>query len=222
VYWGGFSSSAAWRAVQDYLAQCFCVCSGSHHQHAASTTDPTPQVSGLSDTGAHRAHCSCKVFMQYRTPDGLHLVAQAAVRDPTCIPALVHTALGARHQLASITDPELHEERRDTLRGGLLLLHNLLSLNSSLHPLVGAALAAAPPATRDAKQQQQQQPGGSRACAGCGKTAADKGVDKLRRCNGCPRESALRFCSVACQRAVWVGGHRQECPRLDTAAQRDG
>jgi len=70
------------------------------------------------------------------------------------------------------------------------------------------------------QQQQQQQPGGSRACAGCGKTAADEGAAKLRRCNGCPRGSALRFCSVACQKAVWVGGHRQECPRLDTAAQR--
>jgi len=72
------------------------------------------------------------------------------------------------------------------------------------------------------QQQQQQHSGGTRACAGCGKTAADEGVDKLRRCNGCPRESALWFCSVACQKAVWVGGHKRECPRLDTAAQRDG
>jgi len=70
------------------------------------------------------------------------------------------------------------------------------------------------------QQEQQQQTGGSRACAGCGKTAADEGRVKLRRCTGCPRESALRFCGVACQKAVWVGGHRQECPRLDTAAQR--
>jgi len=58
-------------------------------------------------------------------------------------------------------------------------------------------------------------------CAGCGKTAADAGVDKLRRCNGCPADaSALWFCSVTCQKAVWVGGHKRECPRLDTAAQR--
>jgi len=71
----------------------------------------------------------------------------------------------------------------------------------------------------DQQQQQQQTAGGSRACAGCGKTAADEGVVKLRRCTGCPRESALWFCSVACQKAVWVGGHKRECPRLDTAAQ---
>jgi len=55
-------------------------------------------------------------------------------------------------------------------------------------------------------QQQQQPVGSSRVCAGCGKTAlADEGAIKLRRC---PRESALRFCSVACQRASWMGGHR--------------
>jgi len=84
-----------------------------------------------------------------------------------------------------------------------------------------AALAEGEEWLKTRVDQQQQQPGGSRACAGCGKTAADEGVVKLRRCTGCPRESALWFCSVACQKAVWVGGHKRECPRLDTAAQRD-
>jgi len=313
------------------------------------------------------------VLQEYDTREDRRQVIQAAARDLTCIPVLLHSVLGARLRLASVTDPVRHREQWCNLRTGLFILNNLTAVDTSLHPFVGAAVAAAPPDTLDALaewitqpgpsganvetsvvpsawwiaasaaicdpaaaaalarrrsvvrslvsavvfltspdsrevmvdilrvaiyglpmfaalfkassedvmralaagqpgrgrdsddlvqrlrgwvvaavarggldaaalrsaeavlaalaegeewlktqvDQHQQQPGGCRACAGCGKTAADEGVVKLRRCNGCPRGSALWFCSVACQKAVWVGGHRRECPRLDTAAQHD-
>jgi len=60
-----------------------------------------------------------------------------------------------------------------------------------------------------AQQQQQQQPPDSPGCvcAGCGKRAASEGVAKLRRCGGCPRATALRFCGAECELSllwVWV------------------
>jgi len=330
-----------------------------------------PQVAGLSDPDPDRALFNREVLWQYSTPDDVYLMVQAAARDPSCVTALLHTALDPRHRLSSTAGLERRKEQHDKVLSGLLIAHNPLSFGGAfaLGDAVGAAIAAAPPAaldtlgewitqpgpsaaevevdtvrvtlriaacaaiyspaaaaalarrrsvvralvsavaimacavngytvdvldsafamfaamlrassadlmralaagqpgsgrdgddlaqrlrglveaamarfdlqatgqdgaeallaalaegeewlkTRVDQQQQQQQQRGSRACARCGKTAADEGVVKLRRCTGCPRESALRFCSVACQKAVWVGGHRQECPRLDTAAQ---
>jgi hypothetical protein len=51
-------------------------------------------------------------------------------------------------------------------------------------------------------------------CAVCGKTVAD-GV-RLRLCRGC---RAARFCSDACYKAGWRGGHRQECKAAQEAAR---
>jgi len=57
------------------------------------------------------------------------------------------------------------------------------------------------------KQKQKQQPldSSGRVCAGCSKRVGDEGVGKLRRCGGCPRATALRFCSVECELS-WVFG----------------
>jgi len=139
--------------VQDCCEQCASI-----QFHINNTLTP-PQVSGLSDPNPDRSLLSLKILTQYRTRDDMDLEVQAAARDPTCIPALLHTALGARHQLASITDPERSTEQRDKLRCGLLLLQHLLSLYASLRPLVGAAIAAAPPATLDASGEWMTQPG---------------------------------------------------------------
>ena len=47
-------------------------------------------------------------------------------------------------------------------------------------------------------------------CSTCG---AAKGPDdaRLTRCSGCPRPTAPRYCSRACQITGWLGGHKQEC-----------
>jgi hypothetical protein len=56
------------------------------------------------------------------------------------------------------------------------------------------------------QEQQQQQAVTPPYCAECGKTAED-GV-RLRLCRGC---RAARYCSDACYKAAWKGGHRQQC-----------
>jgi len=92
----------------------------------------------------------------------MHQMDQAAARDPTCIPALLHTALGARRQLASVTDPEAYRDLQQKLRYGLSMLGIIIAHPESWQPL-GAALAAAPPATLDALAEWITQPGPSGA-----------------------------------------------------------
>jgi len=342
-----------------------------------------PQVSGLSDpepapnpdpdsfADPDRSAWSLNMLALYDSDEDTLQVAAAAARDPTCIAALLHASLEVQRRLASVTDPERRKQQREKVSAGVLLLHKLMSLEESLRPHVGTAVAAATPAALDAlgeliaqpvasaeganpstqdaalqiacvaaacnpaaasalarrrsvvralvaaqpppavnitlaafmamfkagsrddvmralaagqggggdgddlvqrlrevveavvaggglegdapmqadaqmqaqiilavlaegeewlktqvdrQPQQEQQPGGGAAaatgttaggwaCAGCAKTAADG--FKLRRCSGCPPASAVRFCSAACQKAVWLGGHKRECPRLD-------
>jgi len=73
----------------------------------------------------------------------------------------------------------------------------------------GRSILAALDAAKQQQQQQQQPDSSGRVCAGCSKRMGDEGVVKLRRCGGCPRATALRFCSVECELSwlwVWVLG----------------
>jgi len=70
---------------------------------------------------------------QQGKPKLLSQLTQAAARDPTCIPVMLHIALGARHRLASVmTDPVWYKKQRYNLRTGLFLLNNL---TASMGPL---------------------------------------------------------------------------------------
>jgi hypothetical protein len=54
-------------------------------------------------------------------------------------------------------------------------------------------------------------------CAVCGKRAAAMpGGRPLMRCSGC--RGPERWCSKECQRASWLGGHREVCRQRQAAA----
>jgi hypothetical protein len=54
-------------------------------------------------------------------------------------------------------------------------------------------------------------------CAACGKRAAGMpGGRPLMRCAGC--RGPERWCSKECQRASWLGGHREACVQRQAAA----
>jgi hypothetical protein len=55
-------------------------------------------------------------------------------------------------------------------------------------------------------------------CAFCG-TAAAGGGPRLRLCRGC---RAAHFCSDACYKAGWKGGHKQQCQAMQAARQQAG
>jgi len=137
-----------------------------NHTHATTIFNPhhNPQVSGLSDPNPDRSLVSLTILKQYTTPDDAHLVAQAAARDPTCIPALLHTALGTRHQLASVTDPVGYEWQHGKLFIGRMVLNNIIAndrRDSFVGEALAEALAATPPATLDALGEWITQPGPS-------------------------------------------------------------
>ncbi|KIY98449.1 hypothetical protein MNEG_9511 [Monoraphidium neglectum] len=50
------------------------------------------------------------------------------------------------------------------------------------------------------------------ACSVCGEAQGPDG-QRPHLCSGC-RKPGLRYCSKACQRVHWKGGHREECKAL--------
>jgi len=137
-------------SVRECFVQCFCSNYTRPRRCHWHNHDQTHQVSGLSDPNPDRSLWSLAILKLCTTPGDVHLMAQAAARDPTCITAALHTALGARRQLASVTDPERYKELHGKLFIGLAMLHIIILMDEFLQQPLGAALAAAPPATLDA------------------------------------------------------------------------
>jgi hypothetical protein len=143
--------------------------------------------------------------------------------------------------------PERIAEHRANCEGAYLPPNPAAAYQAALVPLRALARTADPLVKREAQaalaaveqivaagpsqQQQQQQHSGApaaapaaeqplRACASCGKTAAEQGV-KLRHCTGC---HARWFCSPECQRADWKSptGHKAACKAAQAAAKAKG